>query len=50
MGVATLASGPLFDRFGAYGYLLMARPMCGPGADAVRSRPATAEAQARRPA
>ena len=23
MGLATLASGPLFDRFGAYGYLLM---------------------------
>ncbi len=27
MGVATLASGPLFDRFGAYGYLLMSA-MC----------------------
>lgn len=30
MGVATLASGPLFDRFGAHGYLLMS-VMCGLG-------------------
>ena len=30
MGLATLASGPLFDRFGAKGYLLMAA-MCVAG-------------------
>lgn len=30
MGLATLASGPLFDRFGAGGYLLMAA-MCAAG-------------------
>jgi PPP family 3-phenylpropionic acid transporter len=29
-GLATLASGPLFDRFGAKGYLLMAA-MCVAG-------------------
>jgi len=30
MGVATMASGPLFDRFGAQGYLLMSA-MCAAG-------------------
>ncbi|WP_397415951.1 MFS transporter [Phenylobacterium sp.] len=30
MGLATLASGPLYDGFGAYGYLLMSA-MCGLG-------------------
>jgi len=30
MGLATMASGPLFDRFGAQGYFLMAA-MCGAG-------------------
>jgi PPP family 3-phenylpropionic acid transporter len=30
MGVATMASGPLFDRFGAHGYLLMSA-MCAAG-------------------
>ena len=30
MGIATMASGPLFDRFGAHGYLLMAA-MCAAG-------------------
>jgi PPP family 3-phenylpropionic acid transporter len=36
MGLATMASGPLFDRFGAHGYLLMTL-MCLAGlAGAVR--------------